>query len=153
MGCEVEVLLEKKLGNGVTLTITEQSRVIAADRWYVKVIGVVSLVLTDAAYAEINEEDSAMLAIVRRRLGDTLEHQLIRDRNFVDAAVKDEVVKELVTQLLETVGAYLEVASFPARLLASKYREAREICRIERGRDEAAGTSAEEPVDFSHCFR
>lgn len=153
MGCEVEVLLEKKLGNGVTFTITEQSRVIAADRWYVKVVGVVSLPLTDSAFAEINEEDPVMLAMVRRYLGETLEHRLVRDRNFVDAAVKDEVVKELVTQLLETVGAYLEVESFPARLLASKYREAREICRIERGREEAAGASDEEPVDFSHCFR
>ncbi len=149
----MEVLLEKKLGNGVAFTIIEQSRVIAADRWYVKVVGVVALPLTDAAYAGIAEEDSALLAMVQRHLGETLEHRLVRDRNFVDGAVKDEVVKELVTQLLETVGAYLEVEAFPARLLASKYREARDICRIERGRDGAVGVSAEEPADFSHCFR
>lgn len=153
MGCEVEVLVEKILDNGVAFTINEHSRVIAADRWYVKVVGVVSLPLTDAAFAEINEEDPAMLARVRRRLGNTLEHQLIRDRNFVDAAVKDEVVKELVAQLLETVGAYLEVAAFPARLLVSKYREAREICCVEMGREAGAGVGVEEPVDFSHCFK
>lgn len=149
----MEVLLEKKLGNGVTFTITEQSRVIAADRWYVKVVGMVTLPLTDAAFAEIVEADPVLLARVRSRLGETLEHRLIRDRNFVDGAVKDAVVKELVAQLLETVGAYLEVEAFPARLMAGKYREAREICRIEMGREEGPGTPAEEPADFSHCFR
>jgi hypothetical protein len=149
----VEVLVEKKLGNGLLLTISEHSRVIAADRWYVKVVGVVSMVLGDGALAEIEEDDPAMLARVRRRLGETVEYQLLKDRNFVDAAVKDEVVKELVAQLLETVGGYLEVETFPARLLASKYREARAICRVELGREEGASVSVEEPVDFSHCFR
>lgn len=153
MGCEVEVLVEKKLGNGVALTITEQSRVIAADRWYVKVVGVVSLPLTAAAWAEIEEVDPALRARVRRHLGEVLEHRLVKDRNFVDGAVKEAVVKELVAQLLETVGGYLEVEAFPARLLASKYREAREICRVELGREEGAIIDAEEPADFSHCFR
>ncbi len=147
------MLVEKKLGNGLLLTISEHSRVIAADRWYVKVVGVVSMVLGDGALAEIEEDDPAMLARVRRRLGETVEYQLLKDRNFVDAAVKDEVVKELVAQLLETVGGYLEVETFPARLLASKYREARAICRVELGREEGASVSVEEPVDFSHCFR
>jgi len=149
----VEVLVEKKLGNGVAFTITEHSRVIAADRWYVKVVGGVSMVLNDRVMAEIVEEDPAMLARVRRRLGDTVRHQLVRDRNFVDAAVKEAVVKELVAQLLETVGVYLEVAAFPARLLACKYREAREICCVELGREDRVGDRAEEPVDFSHCFK
>ena len=153
MGCEVEVLVEKKLGNGLLLTISEHSRVIAADRCYVKVVGVVFLPLTEAAWAEIEEGDPAMLARVRRHLGEAVEHELVKDRNFVDGAVKDAVVKELVAQLLETVGGYLEVEAFPARLLASKYREAREVCRVELGREEGASVSAEEPVDFSHCFR
>jgi len=149
----VEVLAEKRLGNGVVFTITEHSRVIAADRWYVKVVGGVTMVLTDRAFAGIVEEDPALLARVRRQLGDTVEHQLVRDRNFVDAAVKEAVVKELVAQLLETVGAYLYVEAFPARLLASKYREAREICLVELGREESAAADPEEPADFSHCFR
>ena len=147
------MLLEKKLGNGVTFSITEHSRVIAADRWYVKVVGVVSLPVSVADFAKIAEVNPAMLVRVRRHLGETLEHQLVKDRNFVDAAVKDEVVKELVAQLLETVEAYLEVEAFPARLLARKYREAREICCVELGREEVVSRAADEPDDFSHCFR
>jgi hypothetical protein len=152
-GCEVEVLAEKKMNNGVVFTITEQSRVIAADRWYVKVVGVISVPVTDAAFAEIGEEDPILKARVRLVLGDGVEHQLVKDRNFVDAAAKDAVVSELVAQLMAAIGGYLEVEMFPARLLARKYREAREICRVEMGREEGAGEGVEEPADFSHCFR
>lgn len=147
------ILAEKKLGNGLSFTITEQSRVIAADRWYVKVTGTISLALTAEAFAEMAADAPEISARVRERLGELVEHQLIRDRNFVDAASKNAVVEELVGQLLETVGAYLEADAFPARLLARKYREALEICRIEMGREDASSGGAEEPVDFSHCFR
>ena len=149
----MEVLVEKTLGNGVSFTITEQSRPIAADRWYAKVVGVISLPLTDAVWVGITEADSALLARVRCHLGETLEHQLVKDRNFVDAAAKDEVVGELVKQLLETIGAYLAVEAFPARFLAKKYREAREICRIAMVREAVISNAVEEPADFSHCFR
>lgn len=148
----MKILLEKKLANGLSFTVTEHSRVIAADRWYVKVVGVISLPLTDAAVAAIVDDEPLLQSRVRRYLGATVEHQLVKDRNFVDGAAKDEVVKELVAQLLETVGAYLEVEAFPARLLASKYREAREICRVEMGREESVSVDADEPDDFSHCF-
>lgn len=148
----MKILLEKKLANGLSFTVTEHSRVIAADRWYVKVVGVISLPLTDAAVAAIVDDEPLLQSRVRRYLGETVEHQLVKDRNFVDDAAKDEVVKELVAQLLETVSAYLEVEAFPARLLASKYREAREICRVEMGREESVSVDADEPDDFSHCF-
>lgn len=148
----MKILLGKKLANGLSFTVTEHSRVIAADRWYVKVVGVISLPLTDAAVAAIVDDEPLLQSRVRRYLGETVEHQLVKDRNFVDGAAKDEVVKELVAQLLETVGAYLKVEAFPARLLASKYREAREICRVELGREESVSVDADEPDDFSHCF-
>ncbi len=153
MGWEVEVLLKKNLGNGVSFTITEQSRVIAADRWYVKVVGLVSLPLSDVAFAALDEADPALLARVRRHLGEVLEHQLVKDRNFVDAAAKEEVVGELVGQLMDSSGAYLASEAFPASFLAKKYREAREICRIAMVREAIVSTAPEEPVDFSHCFR
>lgn len=147
------MLLEKNLGNGVSFTITEHSRLIAADRWYVKVVGEISLPLSEAAWAEIAEEDPALRARVRSHLGETVVHHLVKDRNFVDAAARGEVVKELVEQLVKTIGAYLEVAAFPTRFLASKYREARETCLVVMGREGAVNCGGEEPVDFSHCFR
>lgn len=147
-------MLEKKeLANGVSFVITEHSRVIAADRWYVKVVGMVTMPLAAADWSAIADDDPAMQARVKRHLGEVLEHQMIKDRNFVDAAAKEAVVKELVGQLLETVGDYLAVESFPARLLARKYQEAREICCIEVGREGEVADGAEEPVDFSHCFK
>jgi len=149
----MKILLEKNLGNGVTFTITDHSRVIAADRWYVKLVGVISLTPAEAAWAGIAEDNPALLARVRRHLGEVLEQQLVKDRNFVDAAAEEDVVKELVEQLVDTVGAYLAVEAFPARFLAKKYREAREICRVAMVREAIISKVAEEPADFSHCFK
>jgi hypothetical protein len=145
--------VKKTLDNGISFTITEHSRLLAADRWYVKVVGTIALPLTEAAFASIAEEDQALKARVRRRLGDGVEHHLVQERNFVDGAAKDEVVRQLVEQLAGNIGTYLAVEEFPARLLASKYRAARETCRVEMGREKTLSGSDEEPADFSHCFR
>ncbi|HSH13916.1 MAG TPA: hypothetical protein VLA15_09210 [Desulfurivibrionaceae bacterium] len=149
----MKMLLEKKLANGLSFTVTEQSRLIAADRWYVKVVGVISLPLTDAALAASVDDEPLLQARVRRYLGETVEHQLVKDRNFGDAAARTAVVGELVDQLVSAIGAYLEVEAFPARLLARKYQEAREICRLEMDREGGASVDADEPADFSHCFK
>ena len=149
----MNLLSENNLGNGVTFTITEHSRPIAADRWYVKVVGMITLTPAEAVWTGISEDNPALLARVRRHLGETLEQPLVKDRNFVDAVAKDEAVRELVNQLKETVGAYLEVEAFPARFLAKKYREAREICRLAMLREAITSSATEEPVDFSHCFK
>ncbi|NTV13429.1 MAG: hypothetical protein HGA96_05800 [Desulfobulbaceae bacterium] len=147
------MLFEKNLGNGLSFTLADQSRPIAADRWYVKVVGVISLIPSEADWDGIAETNPALLARVRRHLGTALAHQLVKDRNFVDAAVKEEVVQEQVAQLLATIGGYLEVEAFPARFLARKYQEAREICRLAMVQEEAVRHTLAEPVDFSHCFK
>jgi len=147
------MLVQKNLDNGLSFIISDHSRPIAADRWYVKVVGVISLPLTDAVWASIDEADPALLAAVRCHLGAVLEHRLVKDRNFVAADVKQEVVSELVVQLVATIGAYLDIEVFPARLLAHKYQEAREICRLARRQEQSVSGAAEEPADFSHCFR
>lgn len=147
------MLLHKCLGNGVTFTISEHSRPIAADRWYVKVVGVITLAPAAEHWAGIAEPDPTLLALVQRHLGDELEHRLIKERNFIAAVDKEEVVGELVAKLTENIGGYLAGEDFPARFLAMKYRQAREVCRLAMVREATSGDEAEEPVDFSHCFK
>lgn len=135
------------------LTITDHSRPIAADRWYVRIVAVIALPLPASMFAGIHEEQAGEAAAIRRLMGERLERQLVKERNFVDEREREDLVAKLVEQLAITVGGYLEHRDFPARFFATGYREAREHWRREASRSAPADAADDEPADFSHCFR
>lgn len=135
------------------LTITDHSRPIAADRWYVRIVAVVALPLPASMFAGILEEQAGEAVAVRKLMGERLERQLVKERNFVDEREREELVAKLVDQLAITVGGYLEHRDFPARFFAKGYRDARELWRTEAARSVQADAADDEPADFSHCFR
>ncbi len=149
----MRVIAEKILSNGLKLSIIDHSRAVAADRWYVKVVCSLVMPVRPEAYAGLDSGDSELDRLTRDRLGDCLEYQIIRERNFVDQAVKDELIGHLTDQLQELVGQYLEDEAFPARLVAAKYREIGKLCAMERANNSTVREEDDEPVDFSHCFR
>jgi hypothetical protein len=56
----------------------------------------------------------------------------VRERNFIDAVVKDEIVEQVTAELQNIVSRYLEEKSFPARLFTVKYREIRDLCAVRK---------------------
>ena len=149
----MSVIIEKKLANGLNLSISDQSRPVAADRWQVRVVCSLVLPVRPEAHTGLETGDPELGRLTGEGLGDRLEHFLIRERNFVDQAVKDEVVGALATQLQDLVCRYLEGDAFPARLVAAKCRELGELRALERARDALNREEDNEPADFSHCFR
>lgn len=149
----MHVIAEKILANGFKMSILDHSRPVAADRWYIKVVCSLVIPVHPEAYADLTSGDMELDHLTRGRLGDYLEHQLVRERNFVDHAAKDELVGQLAEQLQELVCRYLEDADFSARLVAAKYREFADLCAMERARDANVQEEGNEPSDFSHCFR
>jgi len=149
----VRVIFEKKLANGLNCSIVDHSRPIASDRWYVKVVCDLVMSVRPEAYAGLVTGDTELDRITMERIGDGLEHQFIRERNFVDQAVKDELVTQLTEQLREVVSRFLKDEAMPARLLAAKFREIGNLCALERARATAVREEEDEPADFSHCFR
>jgi hypothetical protein len=147
----VRLITEKNLENGLILTIVDHSRPVAADRWYVKIVA--NLRLRAEGYPCPLSDDPELDRLTRERIGDCLEHQLVRERNFIDAVVKDEIVEQVTAELQNIVSRYLEEKSFPARLFTIKYREIRDLCVVERGRKNQVQEEENEPVDFSHCFK
>jgi len=149
----VHVIVEKKLANGLHWSIIDHSRPVAADRWYVRVVCSLVMPVRPETYAGLVMGDPELDLLTRQRLGDFLEHQLVRERNFVDRAAKDELVGQLTEQLRAIVGRFLEDEGLSVRLVAAKYREISELCALERARETPVREDDNEPADFSHCFR
>jgi hypothetical protein len=150
----METLVEEVLANNLRIKITDHSRVIAADRWYVKIVCAIILPLADEHFAGCHEDEQELLVLIRHRLGDEIMMELVQERNFVDAAVKDEVVRELLARISENMTGYLSAASFPGRFFAVRYAEERNACLAAMARaGDIPAEEVDEPADFSACFR
>jgi hypothetical protein len=150
----MEPLIARKLANNLDIKITDHSRLTAADRWYVKIVCEVIMPLTEAHFAERQEEKPELSALIRRRMGARACLELVQERHFIDAAAREEVSRELLARISENMTGYLASGAFPGRLFAVRYEEARQACRAEmaRGADPHDEDEAG-PADFSACFR
>ena len=117
----MELIEEKKLANSLGIKITDHSKVIAADRWYVKIVCTVILPLTDKHFADHADEEPQLCALIRRRMGDELSMDLVQERNFIDAEVREEVSRELLARISENMTGYLAAESFPGRFFDIRY--------------------------------
>ena len=111
--------------------------------------------LTDENFADSNGDDDPVLCqMIRQRLGDQLNMELVQERNFIDAEARDEVTRDLLARISENMTDYLSAEAFPGRFFGIRYDEARKACLIDmaQGVDNRVEKN-DEPVDFSACFR
>lgn len=150
----MELIEEKKLANGLNIKITDHSRRIAADRWYVKIVCSVVMALNEQHFDGCLGEDPELLALIRQQMGDELSMDLVQERNFIDAAVREDVCRELLARIAENMTGYLAAESFSARFFDKRYEETKKSCLVDSARVGDSNTDDDdEPVDFSACFR
>lgn len=147
------IIVSHTLDNGLVVTIIDKCRLIAGDRWYVKIICQTSgpysaeqceKLLTDEEYA----------AFCEKYPNGKITFQYEKERNFVDAAVKDAVLDELVAQIIESNLGYMGKDSFAENLLQKmvdefivEFKVRKEMGLLESDEE------VEEPDDFSACFK
>ncbi|MDT8334841.1 MAG: hypothetical protein RQ753_04010 [Desulfurivibrionaceae bacterium] len=152
----MKLISEQKLDNSLLVKVIDQSRRVAVDRWYVKVVCEVKLLLTDGHFAMCPaDDDPERLSAIRQLLGDAIVMEIVQERNFVDEAARDKVRQDLVNRLSENISDYLASDSFPARFFAIRYRQAEKLRRMETAppRDQFNEVEDDGPADFSACFR
>ncbi|MDH3393781.1 MAG: hypothetical protein OEL66_07215 [Desulfobulbaceae bacterium] len=150
----MQFISKKKLANGLTLSFYDCSKQLVTDRWFVKMRGEVKLPVGEAVWPENDVADPELLAMIRERLGDSVTLHLDRERNFVDAEEKDEVVSQLIVQIEENLVGYLSDPAFPQKLFVKQYDEMRKQCVVERQQLQSSVVVDDEgPADFSACFR
>ena len=141
------------LKNKVHIKFYDLSKTIAADRWFVRVCCEVETPFNEDFLLHL-EEDAALLDSFRASCGDTLSMQVVKERNFVDETVKDDVVTQLIEQIEQNSVEYLGAESFPHKLFLSNFGEFKKthlLCQtvdVNTDLDEDEG-----PADFSACFK
>jgi len=146
-------VFEKKLDNGVKIFVSDHSRRIAADRWYIKVVCHCSISINEELYYSIDKDTPEMVDCVRGNLRDKAQLELVRERKFVDESEKDKVVSDIQDKINDIISGYMSLEQFPQKLFASSYNEAKMKCLAESGvvddhHDDVGGLA-----DFSECFR
>jgi len=145
--------MEKELANGMTATYLDESKKIAADRWLVKLRCRTAIPLQGWMLDDMAGGDPQTLFCLEQ-LNGRLTHEIVMERNFIDAADKEKVMADIIERLEDTVLGYLSKKAFVRQLFTVKiaeftqrYAQQGRTARLEEGED------ISEPADFSACFR
>ena len=109
------------LDNGQVLNIYDASKNIAGDRWQVNLVARMLISVYD-----INSETNTALPPIdeiKQALGDTVEYETNKQRNFIDDKEKQAVFNELLDTFVKYSVPYLSHPDFPKRFIIKKYHE------------------------------
>jgi len=154
----MDIIEQRRLENNMTLTVHDQSKTMAGDRWLIKIVCEAKIPVDEGFFARVPEDDPDLQAEIREALGGSLTFSVIKERTFVADTERAALVERMVAEIMGNMVTYLNKPEFPDRLFARKYAELREGCvtaRHYRGlRDEDPdGDGDEGPADFSACFK
>lgn len=145
--------MEKELPNGLTATYLDESKKLAGDRWLVKFRCRVAMPLQGWMEDDLAGDDPQTV-FCRAQFAHGLVYELVQERNFIDATVRETVLAELIAGLDQTLLAYLAKEAFVRQLFAVKRAEfAQAYVRQGWTESEGEGQDVPEPDDFSACFR
>ena len=151
----MKLISEENLDNSLCIKIIDQSRRIAADRWYIKMVCEVKMPLTDEHLEKIRPDDGPeQFSAIRRLLGDEITMELVQERNFIDEAARQKVCSGMLASIEENISGYLASASFPASLFGLRYGQAKKLSQLKQvpPGDEPREAEDDGPADFSACF-
>jgi len=155
----MEIIEQRSLENNMTLTVYDQSKKMAGDRWLVKIICEAELPVDDVFFSRLPEADSDLQAEIREKMAGSVKFSATKERTFIAESERAALVELMVADILTNMVTYLNKPGFPGKLFARKYEEMRKACDTARhyrrlqdadggGDDADAG-----PSDFSACFK
>lgn len=149
-----EKLMETKtLANGVKLSFFDFCKPMAADRWYIKIICRLELAIPHDKLAGSVLDKEGQAAFFDHYEG-VLVHEFSKERNFVDVRDKDNVVSAIISQVNDNSLGYVANPVFAENLFNKKVdafiQEQSILARMAEGQGDE---EAEEPADFSACFK
>ena len=154
----MEILEQRKLENNMTVTVHDQSKKMAGDRWLIKIVCEAELPVDEEFFSRLPEEDIELQAEVREIMAGSVLFSVAKERTFVAETERVALVERMVEEIMANMVTYLNRPEFPERLFASKYRELREACATARHyrsleENDNGGNVDEGPADFSACFK
>ena len=109
------------LDNGQVLNIYDASKKIAGDRWRVNLVARILISVDEISL----ENNAAMPPIdeIKHILGDTVEYETKKERNFIDDKEKQTVLNDLLDTFIKYSSPYLSHPKFTKRFIIKKYHE------------------------------
>ncbi|BBO76760.1 hypothetical protein DSCW_41770 [Desulfosarcina widdelii] len=115
-------LASHELKNGLTMVFVDNSKKIAADRWYINIRVEIRIPVQKKWFATGSVDDGEFKAIL-----DTLGEEVIfsqkKERNFISEEAKDKIVKDICNRALQTGLTYCASDTFAARTILKAFRD------------------------------
>lgn len=110
-------LIEKiDLPNGLVLELYDCSRLVAGDRWFVKLLVRAPVKVTHEAFAHLPDGEALYHEFIETR-GDIVLFDKKLERTFIDQTEKDHILSHLVEKFKEDVLAYMGHPDFAHGLI------------------------------------
>jgi hypothetical protein len=113
-----------ELSDGIILDVWDLSRVVAGDRWFVR-LEVSGDIPVEREYFDIVKDDEAAFEETQKVFGASIRYEYKRERIFIDKKVKDEVFQDLLTIFEESVLPYMSRSDFFKKFVVSKYKDSK----------------------------
>ena len=102
------------LDSQLTLVFIDNSKHVAADRWLISVKACVAIPLDPLADGP-NGLSADQIKTLKDMFGNQIAYEKEMDRNFIDAAVKDQAIQEMMSSFIDSTLRYLNHPDFPRR--------------------------------------
>ncbi len=111
-----------ELKNGLKLEVLDSSQKIAGDRWQVVLKIRINIPVKSHTPADNGQVDFDINDILAT-MGDNVCFEQKKERNFIDANQKDDVLDDLIDSFFYTSIDYVSNPDFPKRYILRQYRE------------------------------
>lgn len=111
-----------RLDNGLDIHFVDQSRQIAADRWYVCVRVQMSIPI-EKRWFEHHPVDDREFQHIRQTLGDSVLFEQKKERNFISDDEKNAIIDAICSNTMKTAKHYLGHGDFATKYILKQYRE------------------------------
>lgn len=115
-------ILSYPLKNGLDLLCLDQSKKVAADRWYV-CIWVQMIIPVNKKWFVNNPVDEDTFQQISRTLGKEVLFKLKKDRHFVSDDKKEAIVEEICDSAVEMGNQYFTRHDFPAKYILKTFAD------------------------------
>jgi hypothetical protein len=116
------VITTCRLDNGLDLLCLDDSKQIAADRWFVCVRVQMNIPIEKKWFGR-HPVDDEVFQHIRRKLGDSVLFEQKKERNFISDDQKSTLVKEICDSTVEMAKQYLSHDGFAAKYILKRFAE------------------------------
>ena len=109
-------LLSCQLKNGLRLQCWDQSKKIAADRWYICVMVTITIPVEKKWFVN-HPVDEKKFGQIKSELGNSVVYQQKKERHFISDDKKDQIVNQICNTAKETGMKYLGHDDFAAKYI------------------------------------